>query len=62
MFKTRTIKATQPDIFSCCGCLDEVFAKVNLDKASPSNRTPYGSLLQRKNVAQVLFYVQPGYG
>jgi len=33
MFNTRTVSATQPDIFSCCGCLDETFAKVNLDKA-----------------------------
>ena len=33
MFNTRTVSAAQPDIFSCCGCLDETFAKVNLDKA-----------------------------
>ena len=30
LFKTNTLNLAQPDIFTCCGCLDETFAKVGL--------------------------------
>jgi len=32
LFESNTLGLEQPDIFTCCGCLDETFAVVNIDK------------------------------
>ena len=32
LFKSNTLNLDQPDIFSCCGCLESTFAKVSVTK------------------------------
>ena len=44
----------------CDGCNGEVW-RATTPKASNNRRTPYGLLLQRKDVAQVHFYVWSGH-